>query len=163
MALQDLEATEILQGAIGFVWVCIAILIGIRIIIKAIKLKRNELITIGLSYIFIAHDLSVVRHISDRVAVMYLGRIVELTESKKLYDNPLHPYTQALYSAALPSHPDVEREDIILPGEVSSPLDPPSGCRFHPRCSQRKPICSEETPPFTEIGGGHKVACHLVP
>ncbi len=114
-----------------------------------------------LSYLFIAHDLSVVKHISDRVAVMYLGRIVEICSSKELYDNPLHPYTRALLSAIPIPDPFVEetRERIILKGEVPSPLNPPPGCSFHPRCFMAIPECSQALPPLRDIGDGHEVAC----
>jgi oligopeptide/dipeptide ABC transporter ATP-binding protein len=117
--------------------------------------------TMGLTYLFIAHDLAVVQHISDRVAVMYLGRIVELTESGELYDNPLHPYTRALLSAIPIPDPVLEktRTRIVLKGEVPSPINPPSGCHFHPRCQMAIDECSRENPPLRDVGGGHFVAC----
>jgi oligopeptide/dipeptide ABC transporter ATP-binding protein len=114
-----------------------------------------------LSYLFIGHDLSVVEHISDRVAVMYLGRIVEMAGSEELYANPRHPYSQALLSAVPLPDPDARREKILLPGDVPSPIDPPAGCSFHPRCFARKGLCAQEQPFLQDIGGGHQVACHL--
>jgi peptide/nickel transport system ATP-binding protein len=115
----------------------------------------------GLTYLFIAHDLAVVKHISDNVAVMYLGRIVEITRSQELYDNPLHPYTKALLSAVPIADPFVEekRERVILKGEVPSPLNPPTGCSFHLRCRLATSECSQVVPPLRDAGGGHLVAC----
>jgi oligopeptide transport system ATP-binding protein len=115
----------------------------------------------GLSYLLIAHDLAAVLHLSTNIAVMYLGKIVEFGTSDELRHKPLHPYTQALFSAALPSHPDEEREEVIITGEVPSPLNPPSGCRFHPRCPFAKPVCSEVEPVLRSATNGHQVACHL--
>jgi len=116
---------------------------------------------LGLTYLFIAHDLSMVQHISDRVAVMYLGRIVELADSTELYDNPLHPYTKALLSAVPIPHPALERnrERIVLMGEVPSPLNPPVGCSFHPRCDLAEADCRMERPVLRDVGSGHEVAC----
>jgi oligopeptide/dipeptide ABC transporter ATP-binding protein len=116
---------------------------------------------LGLTYLFIAHDLAVVQHISDRVAVMYLGRIMELTSSAELYENPLHPYTKALLSAIPIPDPIAERTRtrIILKGEVPSPVNPPPGCHFHPRCQMAIPDCSTARPPLRDIGDGHFVAC----
>ncbi|MFC1870505.1 ABC transporter ATP-binding protein [Chloroflexota bacterium] len=115
----------------------------------------------GLTYLLIAHDLAVVKYVSTRIGVMYLGKIVENAKSDELYANPLHPYTKALFSAALPGHPDARRKKIILRGEVPSPLNPPPGCRFHTRCSNAKPMCSEVEPILTSVGDDHEVACHL--
>lgn len=115
----------------------------------------------NVSYLLIAHHLATTRYMAHEVAVMYLGKIVERSRTKELFKNPLHPYTKALFSAALPAHPDVVREEIILSGEVPSPINPPSGCRFHPRCPFAMPHCSEVEPEEKEIVAGHLVACHL--
>jgi oligopeptide/dipeptide ABC transporter ATP-binding protein len=116
---------------------------------------------LGVSYLFIGHDLATVAHISDRIAVMYLGQIVELADSLELCERPLHPYTQALFSAALPAHPEQRHERVTIVGEVPSALDPPSGCRFHPRCPHAMPRCAEEAPVRKEVAPRHSVACHL--
>ena len=117
---------------------------------------------LGLSYLFIAHDLKVVELVSRRVAVMYLGRVVELADSVELYEDPKHPYTRALLSAVPVPDPKRERARIVLEGDVPSPLDPPSGCHFHPRCSLAKEgLCNKEAPTLTELSPGHFVSCHL--
>lgn len=115
----------------------------------------------GLTYIFISHDLSVVQHISDEVAVMYLGNMVELAPKDKLFDNPMHPYTQALLSAIPVPDPDVKMNRIVLEGDIPSPANPPKGCKFHTRCSKCMEICKQEEPRFNEYEEGHFVACHL--
>ena len=115
----------------------------------------------NVSYLLIAHHLATVRYMCDRVAVMYLGQIVEFAGVKELFNNPLHPYTKALMSAALPSHPDIDQEEMILTGEVPSPLNPPQGCRFHPRCPFVLDQCSAVVPEVKEVTPGHTVSCHL--
>ena len=115
----------------------------------------------NVSYLVIAHHLATTRYMAHEVAVMYLGKIVERAKTESLFTNPLHPYTKALFSAALPSHPDIQREEIILTGEVPSPINPPSGCRFHPRCPSAMPHCATIEPQEKEIAPDHMVACHL--
>ena len=115
----------------------------------------------NVSYLLIAHDLATVSYMCNWVAVMYLGQIVELAQVRELFNNPLHPYTQALMSAALPSHPDIEQQEIILTGEVPSPLNPPAGCHFHPRCPLVMDKCSVDEPEVKEVNPGHWVSCHL--
>jgi len=116
----------------------------------------------GFSYLFISHDLSVVKHISHKIGVMYLGSMVELAPKRELYKNPLHPYTQALLSAIPIPDPTLKRNRIILKGDIPSPANPPSGCKFHTRCLYATKRCTEEKPEYRDVGGGHFVACHLV-
>lgn len=128
---------------------------------QVLNLLRSLQREFGLTYLFIAHNLAVVEHISDRVGVMYLGKMVELTTSEELFREPLHPYTKALISAIPNPNPFAKRERIVLQGDVPSPINPPSGCRFHPRCWIAKSICKEQEPVFEEKRKGHWVACHF--
>ena len=128
---------------------------------QIINLLKDLQLEFGLTYIIIAHDLSVISHIADDVAVMYLGKIVELGSVKELYSTPLHPYTEALLSAVPVPDPAVKKTRIILKGDVPSPIHPPSGCRFHPRCSYRFEPCDRIEPEFKRVTGDHFVACHL--
>ena len=129
-------------------------------IINLLKSLQREL---GLSYLLIAHDLGTVRFLSDQVGVMYLGQLVEKSSSREVFTNPLHPYTRALLSAALPVRPDSSREEIVISGEVPSPLDPPAGCRFYPRCPVAMPVCEKVQPLLAQAQADHEVACHLYP
>jgi peptide/nickel transport system ATP-binding protein len=115
---------------------------------------------LSLTYLFVAHNLSVVKHISDRVAVMYVGKLVEQAETEALFANPMHPYTEALISAVPKPDPLLRSDRVVLPGEVANPANPPSGCYFHPRCRYAEPVCSAETPLLQDVGNGHRVACH---
>jgi oligopeptide/dipeptide ABC transporter ATP-binding protein len=127
---------------------------------QILNLLRDLQEELRLAYLFIAHDLAAVAHMSHTIVVMYLGKIVEMGDAQTLARAPKHPYTTALFSAALPSHPDERREEVVLPGEVPSPLNPPSGCHFHPRCPHATPRCAQEAPALAEVEG-RLVACHL--
>ena len=128
---------------------------------QVLNILRDLQAEFGLTYLFIAHNLSVVEHVSNRVAVMYLGKMVEMTSREELFRNPLHPYTQALMSAIPVPNPRLKRQRTILKGDVPSPLNPPQGCRFHPRCPVAIEICSHKEPAFLEVSPDHWVACHL--
>jgi len=128
-----------------------------KILNLLLKLQKD----LGLTYMFISHNLSVIEYMSDRIAVMYVGKIVEMGTKVELFENPMHPYTRALFSAIPIPDPDLKREKIILKGDVPSPLNPPSGCRFHPRCSYAEELCEREEPLSIEVSSGRKVACHL--
>ena len=124
-------------------------------LLRELQQKRN------LTYLFISHDLSVVEHISDSIGVMYLGGLVETGETKDIFENPLHPYTKALFSAIPMPDPDLKKERVILQGDIPSPANPPAGCKFHTRCSQCMEICKKEAPKAHDMGNGHVVKCHL--
>lgn len=128
---------------------------------QIMNLLRDLQVQHNVSYLMVSHNLATVRYLAHEVAVMYLGEIVERAATDDLYEHPLHPYTQALFSAALPAHPALQRDEMILQGEVPSPLNPPSGCRFHPRCPFAKDVCAEVAPEWKEETPGHFVACHL--
>jgi oligopeptide/dipeptide ABC transporter ATP-binding protein len=129
---------------------------------QILNLLRDLQAQLGLSYLFIAHDLAAVAHMSHTIAVMYLGQIVEIGDAATVATRPRHPYTQALFAAALPSHPSEQREEMVLTGEVPSPLNPPLACRFHPRCPHAMPRCSTEEPAL-RLAEGRQVSCHLYP
>jgi oligopeptide/dipeptide ABC transporter ATP-binding protein len=128
---------------------------------QVINLLQDLQLEYNLTYLFISHDLSVVEHISDRVAVMYLGKIVELSGKKAIYGNPLHPYTQALLAAAPVPDPHREVRHTLLKGDVPSPIDPPAGCRFHTRCPYAEAICRDHEPELRRMGADHDAACHF--
>lgn len=128
---------------------------------QIINLLENLQRNLNLTYLFIAHDLSVVRHISDRIAVMYLGKIMEIADAEEMFNNTSHPYTKALISAIPIIDPDIVKEEILLEGDMPSPIDPPSGCRFHTRCPYAKNICKIDEPLLRDIGNNHIIACHF--
>jgi oligopeptide transport system ATP-binding protein len=128
---------------------------------QVMNLLKDTQKALGIAYLLIAHNLATVRYMCHWVGVMYLGKIVEISTTEELYTHPMHPYTKALLSAALPSHPDIQRDEIVLPGEVPSPVNVPPGCRFHPRCLNCQSMCSVQEPSLREVNSTHFVACHL--
>jgi peptide/nickel transport system ATP-binding protein len=128
---------------------------------QVLNLLKDLQSRLGLAYLFVSHDLSVVEHISDRVAVMYLGGIVEIAPAQRVYAAPRHPYTEALLSAIPKANPDQQSRRIILQGDVPNPANPPAGCTFHPRCRFAQEICKTEKPPLVEVEAGHQAACHF--
>ena len=135
--------------------------LDVSIRLQIIELLMELQQKVGLSYLLIGHDLGMVAYMSKKIAVMYLGKIVEFAETQELLKNTIHPYTRALISASLPDHPREKKDRILLAGEIANPINVPPGCRFHPRCTEKKPICSEQIPPLKDIGNNHLVACHL--
>ena len=137
---------------------------GLDVSIRAqvMNLLKDLQQSLGVAYLFISHNLADVRYMSHWVGAMYLGKMVEIAPGEELFMHPLHPYTRALLSAALPSHPDSQKEEIVLSGEVPNPVNLPSGCRFHPRCAEAKGICSEEEPSLKEVSSQHFAACHQI-
>jgi len=129
---------------------------------QVLNLFKELQADLGLSYLFISHDLAVIEYMSDRICVMYVGKIVEQGRTETIYENPSHPYTKALLSAILEPNPEIEKDPIILEGDVPSPATPPPGCRFHPRCWLMMPKCSEEEPPYVDLGDGHLAACWAI-
>ena len=129
---------------------------------QILDIMRDLQVTANMAIMFITHNLGVIASMAEEIVVMYMGKVVEQGSVITIFQNPKHPYTQALYSAALPSHPDVKRNEIVLSGEVPSPLNPPVGCRFHPRCWLKKEVCEKETPSLKDYGSGHSAACHLL-
>ena len=135
--------------------------LDVSVRLQIVSLLMDLQNTLELSYLLIGHDLAMVAYMSTDIGVMYLGKIVEFAETKELLDNTIHPYTQALMAASLPNHPRDKRERIVVSGEISSPLNVPPGCRFHPRCPVKKTICAEQEPPLVAVGENHWVACHI--
>jgi len=127
-----------------------------------INLIRELQEKLKLTYLFISHNLSVIQHLSDRIAVMYLGKLVEVGGANEIFERPFHPYTQALLEAIPVPDPDIRKGEVVLEGGVPSPESPPSGCGFHTRCPHVSPVCREKEPKSIDVGGGHLVACHLV-